>query len=592
MTTREILPQPESAYQLLLDAARTWPDGIATQWIPAPADPTCCLAWTYAELAGTVTRIANALTTLGVRRADAVTLSSVNTSMLYAATLAAEAAGIAAPVNPALSAERIAELIRRTGSRVLVAAGPELDPQLWQRLLGVARQAGMTAVLALRPDGAHSDPPPLAGDAPAGGTLNGRGPVVAYLDDVIAGQPSDRLAGAEPPAAEDLAAFVHTGGTTGAPKIAAHTHANQLVLRPRHRRVRRAGARRGDAGRAAAVPRQRADRHRHRPDVQRRPGSVAGPGGLPRQGPVRPVLDDRRALPDRGDVRRPHRLRHAGPGSGRRRHQHAAAADRRCVPAAGLGSRGLRPAHRAASAGGLRAHRGDLRQHLDQAGRGTARVGRPRPARAADQGRPDRRRRVLDRLRPRRDRRADDRRARRVRRVRHRPGPGRPPGQPGRRRPGRLAGHRRPRQRRRRRLRLPHRPGQGPGHPRRSQHRPPGHRGRAAGPSRRRRRRGRRPPGPARRRGPGGLRRPGRPRPVRRGRPAGLGRHRHRRARRPAQAHLPGRRHPGHRGGQAVQARADRRRRRPRHHRGAGRGGPDRTPGPPRRTRTGGWSSP
>jgi fatty-acyl-CoA synthase len=229
MTTKEILPLPESTYQLLLDAARTWPDGIATQWIPDPADYTRCLDWTYTELAGTVTQIANALTSLGVRREDAVTLSSVNSSMLYAATLAAEAAGIAAPVNPALSAERIAELIRRTGSRVLVAAGPELDPQLWQRLLGVAHQAGMTAVLALRPDGTHSDPPPLLGDAPAGGTLNGRGPVVAYLDDVIAGQPAGRLAGADLPTAGDLAAFVHTGGTTGAPKIAAHTHANQLA---------------------------------------------------------------------------------------------------------------------------------------------------------------------------------------------------------------------------------------------------------------------------------------------------------------------------------------------------------------------------
>ena len=227
MSTREIkiLPRPSSTYQLLLDAATVWPDGIATQWIPDPADYTRCLSWTYAELAGTVTRIANALTALGVRRADAVTLSSVNTSMLYAATLAAQAAGIAAPVNPALSAERIAELIRRTGSRVLIAAGPELDPQLWQRLLGVARQAGLTAVLALRPDGAHGDPPVLdtGDDAPAG-----RGPLVAYLDDLIAGQPTDHLV-ADWPAAADLAAFVHTGGTTGAPKVAAHTHANQLA---------------------------------------------------------------------------------------------------------------------------------------------------------------------------------------------------------------------------------------------------------------------------------------------------------------------------------------------------------------------------
>ena len=231
MTTREILPPPESTYQLLLDAAGTWPDAVATQWIPDPGDYTRCLGWTYAELAGTVTRIANALTALGVRRGDAVTLSSVNTSMLYAATLAAQAAGIAAPVNPALSAERIAELIRRTGSRVLVAAGPELDPQLWQRLLEVARQAGMTAVLALRPDGARGTPPALdpAGDAPAGGTPNGRAPVVAYLDEVIDGQPDSHLAGADLPEADDLAAFVHTGGTTGAPKVAAHTHASQLA---------------------------------------------------------------------------------------------------------------------------------------------------------------------------------------------------------------------------------------------------------------------------------------------------------------------------------------------------------------------------
>ena len=162
MTNPAVLPLPESTYQLLLDAARTWPGAVATQWIPDPSDHTRCLTCTYAELAGMVTRIANALTSLGVRRQDAVTLSGVNTSMLYAATLAAQAVGIAAPVNPALGGERLAELLRRTQSRVLVAAGPELDEQLWQRLLTVARQVGMTAVLVLRPDGVNSEAPAAA----------------------------------------------------------------------------------------------------------------------------------------------------------------------------------------------------------------------------------------------------------------------------------------------------------------------------------------------------------------------------------------------------------------------------------------------
>ena len=78
-----------------------------------------------------MTRIANGLAGLGVRRPDAVTLCGPNTSMLFAATLAAQAAGIAAPVNPALAGERIAELIRRTGSRILSRPVPS-----WTRSSG------------------------------------------------------------------------------------------------------------------------------------------------------------------------------------------------------------------------------------------------------------------------------------------------------------------------------------------------------------------------------------------------------------------------------------------------------------------------
>jgi fatty-acyl-CoA synthase len=220
MTAAPLMARPQSTYHLLRAAARAWPDGIATQWLPDPADFGTCLTWTYAELAGIVTQIANGLAGLGVSRDDAITLCGPNASQLFAATLAAQAAGIAAPVNPALSAEHFAALTRRSGSRVLVAAGPETDLQLWQHLAGLARQAGMRAIIAVRPDGAAGAAPALSSDA---------GLAALYLDDLMAGQPSGGLSGFSGPAAQDLAAFVHTGGTTGAPKIAAHTHANQLA---------------------------------------------------------------------------------------------------------------------------------------------------------------------------------------------------------------------------------------------------------------------------------------------------------------------------------------------------------------------------
>ena len=50
---------------------------------------------------------------------------------------------------------------------------------------------------------------------------------VGHLSALGQEQPHDAFVG-EPPVATDLAAFFHTGGTTGTPKLAAHTHANEV----------------------------------------------------------------------------------------------------------------------------------------------------------------------------------------------------------------------------------------------------------------------------------------------------------------------------------------------------------------------------
>jgi fatty-acyl-CoA synthase len=210
---------PPSTYAILERAASLWPDRPALTVLPTAEHYHEGATRTFGQLRYDVIQAANALTALGVSRTTSVGLLSPNTDELITALLASQAAGIAAPVNPGLSVDHLVELLSRGAAQVLVAAGPELDPEVWATARDVARRLSMRALLALRPTGAVGDGPALDGVA---------GTHVAYLADVAATEPRDHLSAA-PPAADDLAAFFHTGGTTGIPKLAAHTHANEVT---------------------------------------------------------------------------------------------------------------------------------------------------------------------------------------------------------------------------------------------------------------------------------------------------------------------------------------------------------------------------
>lgn len=210
---------PESTYALLARAAESWPDRIALNVLPEAARWRSARAYTYRDLLSEVHRQANAFHALGIRRGDAIALMAPNCAELVTAGLAAQLAGIAAPISGALGLDHIRKLLHRSGARILVAAGPELAPDGWDGVLALAAEGSPEAVLVLRPTGA-------TGAAPALPAITGVR--VEYLADLAARQDHDEFHGAVPKAT-DLAAFFHTGGTTGAPKLAAHTHANQVT---------------------------------------------------------------------------------------------------------------------------------------------------------------------------------------------------------------------------------------------------------------------------------------------------------------------------------------------------------------------------
>ena len=208
---------PSTTYDLVVRAARLWPERVALSVLPDAERWDQPVERTFAELLADVHRFANVFQSLGVRRADGVALLAPNCDELVTATLAGELAGIVAPINSAQSRQHVAELLRRSGARVLVAAGPDLAPQVWETARAIAVETGMEALLALSPTGSGS-----AELEPIDGLR------VAHLSTLAAEQPHDRYLG-DPPRASDLAALFHTGGTTGSPKLAGHTHANEVV---------------------------------------------------------------------------------------------------------------------------------------------------------------------------------------------------------------------------------------------------------------------------------------------------------------------------------------------------------------------------
>lgn len=210
---------PASTYALLVRAASRWPSKTALTVLPEAARWREPYQRTYAELLGDVHRIANALRDFGVQRGDAVALTAPNCAELIPALLAAQLAGIAAPMNSALSVEHLGELLRRSGAHVLITAGPELDSDAWEHGQALAATSALDAVLVLRPTAAADPPPPLPRIA---------GALVEYLSVAAASADETAFHGLAPDGA-DLAGFFHTGGTTGAPKLAAHTHANEVA---------------------------------------------------------------------------------------------------------------------------------------------------------------------------------------------------------------------------------------------------------------------------------------------------------------------------------------------------------------------------
>jgi fatty-acyl-CoA synthase len=160
----------------------------------------------YGELQHRANQAANLFRALGVMDGDVVLYMLPSLPQLYVTMLGALGCGIGCGVNWMLKGKQLAELIRSTRAKVVVALAPTPGFEIWENLQAIRDELDPEVHVLTVP-------------GPGGAVMP-----ESDLDRLAADHPGERLIFARAVAPDDVAAYVHSGGTTGSPKLVKLTH--------------------------------------------------------------------------------------------------------------------------------------------------------------------------------------------------------------------------------------------------------------------------------------------------------------------------------------------------------------------------------
>ncbi len=205
-----------STYDAIRSGAARDPDAPAIQFLPTCDPAEASIDISHGEFFKRVTQSANLYASLGVGASDVVSLLLPLVPQGFYALFGAEAAGIANPVNPLLEPHQLAEILSAANTKVLVCLGPSAGSDIWDKVQRIRGQLPkLKAVLTVGGDVVAADG-------------NTSGQQVLSFDAELGKFPGDRLSNKRQIQRQDIAAYFHTGGTTGTPKLVPHTHQNQV----------------------------------------------------------------------------------------------------------------------------------------------------------------------------------------------------------------------------------------------------------------------------------------------------------------------------------------------------------------------------
>jgi fatty-acyl-CoA synthase len=213
-----------STYEVLRNAASMFADHPALTFLPRGTPDESPVIYRYSELVARVTQAANAFHRLGLGPGDTVAYLLPNLPQTHFTIWGGETAGRVAAVNPLLEPEQIRQILRAVRARLLVTLVPglpDLDP--WTKCGPVLEQVEtLEHVLCV-------DPARLFGARGGPDRLPASGRIAVHDFDLALDRESGRgLEFERHVAPDDIASLFHTGGTTGMPKVAPHTQANEV----------------------------------------------------------------------------------------------------------------------------------------------------------------------------------------------------------------------------------------------------------------------------------------------------------------------------------------------------------------------------
>lgn len=214
-----------STYEIMYNSAAAFGERTALAMLVHGEPDEEPIRVSYRELLGGIHRTANLLHELGLAATDAVGILMPACIEYHLALWAGEAAAIVQPLNPLLTEDKLVALLNASGAKALFAWGADDEAGYWSKALRIRSRVPTLQHIIRVPSFAERALPDAAEHARRGCES---APGLIDFTSASAHQPDDRLISGREIESTDIAAYFHTGGTTGSPKLARHSHGAQV----------------------------------------------------------------------------------------------------------------------------------------------------------------------------------------------------------------------------------------------------------------------------------------------------------------------------------------------------------------------------